>query len=129
MACKYAVIDHGVVINIVVWDGESEWRPEEGEAVETTAEAGIGWKYDGNSFTPPPPPPLSKNELIVNAEQHKKSLLSIAENQIATLQDAVDLNMANEEEARLLVDWRKYRVLLNRISPQEPDTIVWPEQP
>ncbi|AAG56015.1 tail fiber assembly protein [Escherichia coli] len=34
---------------------------------------------------------------------------------IAPLQDAVDLEIATEEERSLLEAWNKYRVLLNRV--------------
>ncbi|KKB22881.1 tail fiber assembly protein, partial [Escherichia coli] len=34
---------------------------------------------------------------------------------IAPLQDAVDLDIATEEEASLLAAWKTYRVLLNRV--------------
>ena len=35
---------------------------------------------------------------------------------IAPLQDAVDLEIATEEERSLLEAWNKYRVLLNRVA-------------
>lgn len=58
--------------------------------------------------------------------------------EVATLQDAVDLEMATDEEAaRLpkakteLTAWKKYRVLLGRVEAQPgfPATITWPERP
>ncbi|HBZ8961091.1 TPA: tail fiber assembly protein [Citrobacter freundii] len=45
------------------------------------------------------------------------------------LQDAVDLDIATEAEAALLLAWKKYRVLLNRINPNDTPDINWPEQP
>jgi hypothetical protein len=48
----YAIVQHGVVVNVVVWDGESPYNPD-GELVlidGLTPEPGIGWDYDGEKF-------------------------------------------------------------------------------
>lgn len=45
---------------------------------------------------------------------------------IAPLQDAVDLDMATEVETALLLEWKKYRVLLNRVDTSKPE---WPTAP
>ncbi|EKE5210868.1 tail fiber assembly protein, partial [Escherichia coli] len=45
------------------------------------------------------------------------------------LQDAVDLNMATDDESALLPLWKKYRVLLNRTDTGNAPDIVWPESP
>ena len=51
---NYAVINNqtNIVENVVVWDGENEWLPPEGTYVICIdgAEAGIGWKYENNTF-------------------------------------------------------------------------------
>lgn len=48
---------------------------------------------------------------------------------IAPLQDAVDLGMATIEETDLLLAWKKYRVLLNRIDVLNAPDIFWPKKP
>ncbi|MFK0309740.1 tail fiber assembly protein [Pseudomonas sp. NPDC090233] len=50
---------------------------------------------------------------------------------IAPLQDAVDLDMATNQEVALLKDWKRYRVALNRLAEQEgyPSDIEWPVPP
>ncbi|HFR1576947.1 TPA: tail fiber assembly protein, partial [Shigella sonnei] len=48
---------------------------------------------------------------------------------IAPLQDAVDLEIATEEENSLLEAWKKYRVLLNRVDTSTAPDIEWPEEP
>ncbi|WP_283245270.1 tail fiber assembly protein [Pseudomonas sp. PCH44] len=50
---------------------------------------------------------------------------------IAPLQDAVDLDMATDQEVALLKDWKRYRVALNRLPEQEgyPSAIDWPAPP
>jgi hypothetical protein len=53
---KFAIIEDGIVANVVVADEalESNW-------VETD-QAGPGWLYDGSSFSPPPPVVPTKAE-------------------------------------------------------------------
>jgi hypothetical protein len=48
----YAHIVDGVVVNVSLWDGESDWAPAE-EIVEIPegSSAGIGWDWDGKKFT------------------------------------------------------------------------------
>ncbi|WP_226342965.1 tail fiber assembly protein [Pseudomonas putida] len=50
---------------------------------------------------------------------------------IAPLQDAIDLDMATNEEAALLTEWKRYRVLLSRLPDQAdyPANIEWPAPP
>ncbi|ECJ3537838.1 tail fiber assembly protein [Salmonella enterica] len=60
------------------------------------------------------------------AEGTKNRLLQIASEKISPLQDAVDLDIATDDEKAQLNEWKKYRVQVNRVKPSEP---VWPEQP
>lgn len=57
----YGIVENGVVVNVVVWDGNIEaWQPPEGmTAVEVTDETGpayIGFPYADGRFSAPPPP-------------------------------------------------------------------------
>lgn len=70
-----------------------------------------------------------KAALIAQAEIMKQSLLAEATNVIAPLQDAVDLDMATDEEAAALQEWKKYRVLLNRVDTSTAPDIEWSEKP
>lgn len=74
-------------------------------------------------------PPVPKEQLIAEVEQKKQSLLAEANNAISPLQDAVDLDMATEEEVAALQEWKKYRVLLNRVDTSTAPNIDWPEKP
>lgn len=82
--------------------------------------AGKKWVHDADA---------EKIAQITQATQQKESLLALAASKIAPLQDAVDLDIATEAEAALLLAWKKYRVLLNRINPNDTPDINWPEQP
>lgn len=71
----------------------------------------------------------TKEQVIANNEATIKSLTQEATLEIDTLQDAVDLDMAEEGDADKLKKWRKYRVLLSRVDtsvenmelPKKPD--------
>ena len=52
-----------------------------------------------------------------------------AASQLSYLQDAVDSQIASEQETQLLVEWKKYRVLVNRIDIELAPNIEWPNQP
>ena len=60
------------------------------------------------------------------AEAQRASLLATANNEIAWRQDAVDADIATDEEKSALSAWRKYRVLLMRVDTAAP---VWPTVP
>ena len=66
---------------------------------------------------------------IREAEETKNSLMQVASEHIAPLQDAVDLEIATEEETSLLEAWKKYRVLLNRVDTSTAPDIEWPTNP
>ncbi|WP_277888405.1 tail fiber assembly protein, partial [Escherichia coli] len=40
-----------------------------------------------------------------------------------------DLGMATDDETKLLLAWKKYRVLLNRVDTSTAPDIEWPEEP
>ncbi|EBH1133909.1 tail fiber assembly protein [Salmonella enterica subsp. enterica serovar Stanley] len=60
------------------------------------------------------------------AEGTKRRLLQMASGKIAQLQDAVDLGIATDDEKAQLDEWKKYRVLVNRVDTANPD---WPDVP
>ncbi|EFI1580794.1 tail fiber assembly protein [Escherichia coli] len=66
---------------------------------------------------------------IREAEETKNSLMQVASEHIAPLQDAVDLDIATEEEASLLAAWKTYRVLLNRVNTAVAADVEWPVAP
>lgn len=128
----YAVVDsEGNVISTSLWDGETEWAPPEGtEAFKTRdSGAGIGWTYKDGIFTPPPAPEVPKEDMVAQAEQQKANLIAEASQTISILQDAVDLDMATDDEKNELTAWKKYRVLLSRIDTSKAPNIAWPEIP
>ncbi|CDH32335.1 tail fiber assembly protein [Xenorhabdus bovienii] len=77
----------------------------------------------------PPVPPPTPEALQQQAESVKQQLLRVATEKIDICQDAVDLGMATDAEKSTLTEWRKYRVLLNRVNCTTASDIYWPEQP
>lgn len=74
-------------------------------------------------------PPIPKEQLIAEAEQQKQLLLAEANNTIVPLQDAVDLDIATNEEIAKLKAWKTYRVYLNRVDTSTAPDIEWPVKP
>ncbi|WP_420029703.1 tail fiber assembly protein [Moellerella wisconsensis] len=74
-------------------------------------------------------PPVTQEQQTSNAVQQKQSLLSEATENIAVLQDAVDLSMATDQEVALLKEWKTYRVYLNRVDTSLAPDIEWPQRP
>lgn len=71
-------------------------------------------------------PQLTPNEIQVEATAKKAHLRTVADAEIAWRQDAVDAEIATEEESAALADWKKYRVLLMRVDTAKPE---WPTPP
>ena len=86
---NYAVVKSGVVENVVVWDGATEFSVEGSELVEATDDTRIGGSWDGNIFTfvePPVPEPTA--EQVAHAEnkssaKSKLAALGLSEEEIS----------------------------------------------
>ena len=68
---NYAVVKNGVVENMVVWDGVTEFSVANSELIEATADARIGGRWDGNSFeyTEPTPPEPTPEQVALQAKR------------------------------------------------------------
>ena len=56
----YAIVENGVVINTIEWDGQTVWNPPQGRSVVPIpdgAYVGIGSTYANGVFGEPPQPP------------------------------------------------------------------------
>lgn len=69
--------------------------------------------------------------LLASVQAETARLRKIADDAIAPLQDAVDIDEATDAEKALLTLWKKYRVALNRLpdQPGYPADITWPVAP
>ncbi|OCQ51972.1 Caudovirales tail fiber assembly protein [Photorhabdus australis subsp. thailandensis] len=66
---------------------------------------------------------------IKQAEQQRDIFRQQANEAITVLQYAVETEMASEAEKALLLDWKKYLVLLSRVDISLASDINWPEKP
>ena len=73
-----------------------------------------------------PAPEKSQEEVLSDNNSKKQSLKAVADGEIAWRQDAVDADIATDEETADLAAWKKYRVLLMRVDTSNPE---WPEKP
>ena len=97
-------------------DGFTELKPTS----EFDSWDGKKWQFDKNK----------QHQYEVNQASIKKNqLLAEAASQLSYLQDAVDSQIASEQEAQLLAEWKKYRVLVNRIDIDQAPNIDWPNNP
>lgn len=76
------------------------------------------------AWVTPPPPTLE--DIIAAASLEKSRLRAVADAEITWRQDAVDAEIATEQEGVELTAWKKYRVLLMRTDTAAP---VWPTVP
>lgn len=129
---KYVTLDDDGFINGMYLD-------DPGEGIELSDEdwssVGPGYKYLKGKLVAP----AEKTEQQIKEEEDlnkkaanystKSSLMQESTDKISVLQDSVDLDMATDEEKESLVAWKKYRVLLNRVSADTASQIEWPNKP
>ena len=66
---NYAVVRNGVVENVVVWDGVTEFSVVDSELIEATDNARIGGTYDGEfHFVEPTPPEPTAEQIARQAK-------------------------------------------------------------
>lgn len=56
MMGTYAIIANGIVVNIILWDGESDWAPQDGQIAVPVPDdvfVDISYVFDGGVFSPP----------------------------------------------------------------------------
>lgn len=74
-------------------------------------------------------PAISHHEQMLMAEAKRAANRKLADSTIAPLQDALDLEMATDEEISQLNAWKEFRVLLSRIDISAAPDINWPALP
>ena len=102
-----------------------------GLSVTEISSAGVpdGFAIDGNWMVSDGQIIAKPVDYVSEAEQEKARLMVIANNAIAPLQDASDFGIATETEQALLIEWKKYRVALNRVDTSLAPGITWPVMP
>lgn len=109
MNASYAVIENGMVVNVIVWGGEDEFNAPDNQQLinisDISEQPGIGWAYSDGVFTAPLPPERSHDELVADAEQKKQSLIDAAMVNISVIQLKLQAGrkLTQEETTRLNV--------------------------
>jgi len=140
MIKNYALVQDGLVLNVIRWDQDDQpdfdYGKDSGvEAIESTSDnpAAPGYLYSDGVFSAPPLTDEEKAELntqlIRNNVAQKDALMTEATQRRDTLQDAVDLGEATDEETAALPLWKKYRILLSRVDANTSETVTWPDKP
>ncbi len=82
----YLVIQDELVINAVVWDGESDWTPPDGTTVEIAPDyVGIGWRRVAGEWIAPEPPAAAPEDPNKVSARTKLAALGLTEEEIAAL--------------------------------------------
>lgn len=132
---QYAIIQAGMVVNVAVWDGKTEWDLDEGLAVvsidDVSPQPGIGWAFDGTNFMAPPEPEKSKEELIAEAENQKQGSIDYANDYINSKQwpGKAAIGRLKETELAQYNLWLGYLDELEAIDTSVAPDIIWPKMP
>lgn len=129
---KYALVnDSGIVENVILWDGVTplDLAGYDVIGVDDDFYVGPGFLYDGKDFSPPPQPDITYEECVQRAQAELAQRQRVAADRISVLQDAVDLDMATDQEIANLKAWKVYRVLLSRVNTSTAPDIEWPVSP
>lgn len=125
----YAIVNDTVVTNVVEWDGNSDWSPDFGVAIEITDPVGIGWLYENGKFSPPKNAQPSRDENIQAAKQEINARIDAATVKISIWQTKLLIGRKlTDEETAQLNTWMDYIDAVNAINP-ESETITWPVIP
>ena len=131
---NYALIENGVVTNIVVWDGGDSWTPPNNIVAVLLADdvvAHIGLGYEDGVFEQPPAPevsPPTAAETYAANTATRDQLLRDASVALAPLQMAVSLGEATDEETALAKAWVTFSRAVKGIDLTESSP-AWPTAP
>jgi hypothetical protein len=86
----------------------------------------VNYRYSDGVFTAPV---ADAESAVLIASSRLAAEMDEANRAIAPLQDAVDINIATDEEITRLAKWKRYRVELSRIDTSNAPDIEWPKKP
>ncbi|WP_411369715.1 tail fiber assembly protein [Citrobacter braakii] len=130
MMANYAVIENGMVVNVIVWDGVAGLGDGDQMIIETVDGCGIGWTYAGGEFIPPPVADQYPAELIASADAEKQNRLSYATNKIVVWQTKLLMGRTlTDSESAKLNAWMDYIDAVQAIDTSTAPDVIWPEPP
>lgn len=127
----FALIKNGVVENVVLWDGEDNiFDSYDAINIDGTT-AGVGWTYDGKTFTAPTEPEPGYDELVQQAETQKQGLIDQANDYISSNQWPSKLALGRLSDADKVSFnlWLDYLDTLEAVDTSSASDINWPELP
>ncbi|ECF3574666.1 phage tail protein [Salmonella enterica subsp. enterica serovar Enteritidis] len=135
MSTSYAVIENGVVVNTIVYDGEAELSISDNHQLvaindKVATPPGIDWLYSDGEFIAPPEPERQHEDLVAEAEQIKQSKIdsALASIELIQLKLRAGRKLTPEETAQLnaVLD---YIDEVTAIDTDAAPNIDWPEFP
>ncbi|QJC78905.1 tail fiber assembly protein [Pseudomonas umsongensis] len=130
---RYALIELSteLVVNVAIWDGETEWAPEEGVIAIQSDSAQIGHSYVKGEFIAPPAPedpPLTPEEILAVNEKTKVNLMAQASQAMTPLLVSLQLGNATDAETTSAQAWQAYCRALN-LADLTIESPAWPVVP
>lgn len=127
---RHAIIETAtsLVRNVILWDGEIEWTPEEGFiAIESDA-AKIGDSYANGEFVAPPKPTQAPGEVLELNTNLQESLAAVASQAMTPLLLSLQIGNATASETAAAKAWQAYYRKLKAVdlSAAAP---AWPTTP
>lgn len=137
---RWALVKDGKVINVVLWDGESQvdfGKEVKAISVPDASPVQAGYQWDEKSFTAPAPPAPTQKE--IDDEKARKSVANVAM-QTALINEATQKIVVwqtklligrklSDAETKSLNAWLDYIDSVNAIQSNTSDDIIWPERP
>lgn len=126
----YAIIeiDTGLVINMTLWDGISEYNPGNQYELVQTDVAWIGWSYSNRAFYPPPIIPPTPEQILAVNTSAQANLLAQASHVMAPILVALPLEGDADEVTVRARAWRSYYQDLQAVDLRQEEP-VWPQSP
>ena len=126
---NYAMVRDGVVVNIAVWDGESEWATDGFQVFPLAEGVRIGWVFADGEFIAPPAPVKTYEGLVNNAEQERQSRLVHANAVTADWRTDLFLGTISDENKAKLIMWMQYVKDVKAVDISTAPDIEWPDKP
>ncbi|ENE0230605.1 tail fiber assembly protein, partial [Escherichia coli] len=130
-----AVIENGVVVNTIVYDGEAELSISDNQQLvaindKVATPPGIDWLYSDGEFIAPPEPERKHEDLVAEAEQIKQSKIdsALASIELIQLKLRAGRKLTPEETTQLnaVLD---YVDAVAAVDTDAAPNIDWPEFP
>jgi hypothetical protein len=129
---NYAIVESGVVVNIVIWDGVAEWSPNTVQIavqIKDGDEVGIGYSFIDGEFVAPVIPAPTHEKLVAEAERKKLQILLTINEITQTWQTQLALGIITDEDKATLTLWMKYAQAVQAIDVSSAPEIEWPDPP